>query len=47
MTSCFDIDGVPVTVATPRTLYRMKRDTIRIIDKADAQAPREKFGLED
>jgi hypothetical protein len=29
------------------SLYRMKRDTIRPIDRADAVALREKFGLED
>lgn len=41
------IDGVPVALATPRTLYRMKRDTMRPIDRADAAALREKFGLDD
>lgn len=38
---------VEVKVATPETLYRMKRDTVRLRDKADAQALREKFGLKD
>ena len=41
------LEGVPVHVATPRTLYRMKRDTVRPIDRADAQALRERFRLED
>ena len=41
------LEGVPVHVATPRTLYRMKRDTVRPIDRADAQALREKFRLEE
>jgi len=40
------LEGVPVRVATPRTLYRMKKDTLRTIDRADAEALREKFGLE-
>ena len=38
---------IEVKVATPQTLYRMKRDTVRLRDKADAQALREKFGLEE
>ena len=42
-----EADGVRVRVATPRTLYRMKRDTVRPIDHADAAALRAAFGLED
>jgi hypothetical protein len=38
---------VAVKVATPDTLYRMKRDTVRLRDKADAQVLKEKFGLKD
>jgi hypothetical protein len=41
------VEGVPVRVATPATLYRMKRDTVRPIDRADAVALREKFRLGD
>jgi hypothetical protein len=41
-----EIDGVPVRIATPETLYRMKRGTLRPIDRADAAALREHFGLE-
>lgn len=33
-----EMEGVPVRVATPRTLYRMKKDTLRPIDQADAAA---------
>lgn len=40
-----EIAGVAVRVATPRTLYRMKRDTVRLQDRADAQALAEKFNL--
>jgi hypothetical protein len=40
-----EIEGVPARVATPATLYRMKRDTARPIDRADAAALREKFRL--
>lgn len=31
------IDGIPVRVATPAMLFRMKRGTIRPIDRADAR----------
>ena len=39
--------GVPVVVATPETLYAMKRDTVRLQDRADAQRLQRKFGLKD
>jgi len=42
-----DVEGVRVRVATPRTLYRMKRDTVRLIDRADAAALKRRFALED
>jgi hypothetical protein len=41
------VDDTPLMLATPQTLYRMKRDTVRPIDRADAAALREKFGLDD
>jgi len=31
------IEGVPIRVATAKMLYRMKRDTVRLQDKADAE----------
>jgi hypothetical protein len=34
-------------VASPRTLYRMKTDTVRLKDRADAALLRERFGIED
>jgi hypothetical protein len=40
-----DVEGVPARVATPGTLYRLKRDTVRPIDRANAAALKEKFGL--
>jgi len=40
-----DIEGVRVHVATPRTLYRMKKDTLRPVDRMDAEALRRKFHL--
>ena len=39
------VEGIEVPVATPATLYRMKKDTVRPIDRADAAALREKFRL--
>lgn len=39
--------GLQVRLATPTMLYRMKRDTLRPIDRADAAALRERFHLED
>ena len=41
------VAGVPVRIATPRMLYRMKRDTVRPLDHADAADLKAKFGLED
>src|SRR5262249_14915963 len=39
------VEGVPVKVATPVRLYRMKKGTMRPIDRADAAALRDKFGI--
>ncbi|MGK2859872.1 MAG: nucleotidyl transferase AbiEii/AbiGii toxin family protein [Thermoanaerobaculia bacterium] len=39
------IGDLTVTVASPRMLYRMKRDTVRLRDKADAEMLRLRFGL--
>ena len=41
------IEGICVRVATPRMLHRMKRDTVRPQDRADAQVLKQRFGLED
>jgi hypothetical protein len=42
-----EIEGIVVPVATPRMLYRMKRDTVRLQDRADAERLRREFNLED
>jgi len=42
-----EVDGVVVRVATPRTLYRLKKDTLRPIDRADAEALRRRFPVEE
>jgi hypothetical protein len=40
-------EGTRISVATPRMLYRMKRDTVRPQDRLDAAAIKEEFSLED
>ena len=40
------IMGVPVCIATPRMLYKMKHDTVRPQDRVDADRIRSKFALE-
>lgn len=40
------VDGVSVRVATPATLVRMKRGTVRPVDHADAAALEQKFGVD-
>src|SRR5687767_3956820 len=42
-----DMDGQPVWVASPKTLYRMKKGTIRPKDWGDAEALRRRFDLKD
>ena len=40
-------DDLMVTVVTPRTLYRMKKGTVRPQDHVDAEAVRRRFKLEE
>lgn len=40
-----DFDGIPVSVVTPRTLYEMKKDTVRAKDRGDAEALARRFKL--
>jgi hypothetical protein len=42
-----ELDGQMVSVASPRTLYRMKRGTVRPKDWGDAEALRRRFELEE
>jgi hypothetical protein len=42
-----DVEGTVVPVATPRMLYRMKKDTVRLQDRADAERLRREFNLKD
>jgi hypothetical protein len=40
-------EGTQISVATPRMLYRMKRDTVRPQDRLDAQVIKEQFKLKE
>lgn len=40
------LGDIVIRVATPRLLFRMKRDTVRPQDRLDAERIREAFGLE-
>lgn len=42
-----EIEGVRVRIATPQMLYRMKRNTVRPIDRSDADALRSIFDFEE
>jgi hypothetical protein len=42
-----EVDGVRVWVATPQALYKLKKNTVRPIDRQDAAALRERFRLKD
>jgi len=42
-----EAQGVSVRLATPMTLYRMKKDTVRPIDHSDAHALRVAFKLDE
>ena len=42
-----EVEGIRVPVATPRELYRLKKDTVRPLDRADAEKLRQHFDLED
>jgi hypothetical protein len=41
-----DVDGIPVLVATPHMLFRMKCNTVRMQDRADAERLRYHFRWE-
>ncbi|MEZ5318707.1 MAG: hypothetical protein R2752_15010 [Vicinamibacterales bacterium] len=40
-------EGVRGTVATPAALYRLKKGTVRPLDRQDAAALRQQFDLKD
>jgi hypothetical protein len=42
-----NVQGIRIPVATPRTLYRMKWESLRPRDQMDAQVLRERYGFEE
>lgn len=40
-----EVDGTHIRVATPSALYRLKKGTVRLQDRTDAAALRERFDL--
>ncbi len=42
-----EFEGVPVVVVSPKTLWKMKRGTLRWLDRADAARIRDHFGFEE
>ncbi|MCH7667355.1 MAG: nucleotidyl transferase AbiEii/AbiGii toxin family protein [Acidobacteria bacterium] len=42
-----DFDGLEVSIVTPATLYRMKKDTVGLRDRGDAERLRRRFGFEE
>lgn len=41
------VEGISVPVATPAALYLLKKDTVRPLDRQDAEALRRRFDLEE
>ena len=42
-----DVDGIRVRLATPRALYRLKKDTLRPLDRRDAAMLAERFQIKE
>jgi hypothetical protein len=42
-----EVDGTNIRVATPSALYQLKKGTVRLQDRTDAAALRERFNLKD
>jgi hypothetical protein len=42
-----ELEGIRVSVASPKALYRLKRSTVRPLDQRDAEALRQHFRLEE
>jgi hypothetical protein len=43
----FEEEGIGVWVATPSALYRLKKATVRPLDRQDAEALKQQFDLEE
>jgi hypothetical protein len=42
-----EVEGIPVRVATPAALYRLKKGTVRPLDRQDAETLRRRFDLQE
>ena len=42
-----EVEGIQVWIATPRALFRLKKGTVRPLDRQDAEALRQRFDLEE
>ena len=42
-----EVEGIRVRVATPAALYRLKKGTVRPLDRQDAEALRRRFDLQE
>jgi hypothetical protein len=42
-----EIEGIRVRLATPLALYRLKKDTVRALDRQDAAALKRRFGIDE
>ncbi len=42
-----EVEGIRVHVATPQALYQLKKGTVRALDRQDAAALRDRFGLKE
>ena len=42
-----EVDGIRVRIATPAALYRLKKGTVRPLDRQDAEALRRRFDLQE
>jgi hypothetical protein len=42
-----EVEGISVRVATPAALYRLKKGTVRPLDRQDAEALRRRFDLKE
>ena len=46
-TEVVHVEGIPIKVVSPEELYRLKKNTVRGQDRADAERLRDKFGFDD
>jgi len=42
-----EVEGIRVSIATPKALFRLKKGTVRPLDRHDAEALRQRFDLEE